>query len=462
MPAELTLAMDRAAQARAPYERMAFDRGETTRRIDQDGRLYVGLSNISKANVCGYLGAEVPNADALGLDPLKTYMLLRDPEELKRAAGTFNGLPLLDHHVPVTAERPRQDLIIGSTGTDAVYEHPYLKNTLSVWVADAIAGIENEEKRELSSAYHYDAEMTPGVYEGQRYDGVMRNIRGNHVVTCPSGRAGGDVVVGDSLPTEKPQMSKKHASLMAFLARGALLSAVLPKLAQDHKVDVAKLTEGITTKNWGDRKDAIVAAVKPKLAQDVSIDDVVKVIESLTGQAKEADVIAGDDPPADPAMDDEEEAKKKAEAEKVAKDAEEAKAKEEAEAKEKADKEAKEKPAMDAATVTALIAKNVEASNAKLRTEMLAQAKATREAENAVRPYVGELHIAQDSAEGVYRIALETLGVKTEGIHPSAFPAILAQCPKPNEQRRQAAPLAQDSKVDDDFSKLFPDATRLI
>jgi len=468
MAADTKLAMDRAAQARAPYERMAFDRGESTRRIDQDGRLYVGLSNISKANVCGYLGAEIPNAEALGLDPLRTYMLLRDPEELKKAAATFNGLPILDHHVPVTAERPRQDLIIGSTGTDAVYEHPYLKNTLSIWVADAIEGIESEEKRELSSAYHYDVEMTPGVYEGQRYDGVMRNIRGNHVVTCPSGRAGGDVVVGDSLPTPELHMSKKHASLMAFLARGALLSAVLPKLAQDHKVDVAKLTEGITTKNWAQRKDAIVAAIKPKLAQDVSIDDVVKVIESLTGQSKEADVIAGDEPaePKTTAMDDEEEARKKAEEEaakaKVAKDAE------EAAAKAKAEEEAKmkDKPAMDSKAVAELVEKSVAAAVAatttKLRAEMQAEGRAIREAENAVRPYVGELAIAQDSADGVYRLALETLGVKTDGIHPSAFPAILAQCQKPGEQRRQTPRIAQDSGADDEFSKMFPNATRLI
>lgn len=461
MPDTMKLAMDRAAQARAPYERMAFDRAETTRRIDQDGRLYVGLSNISKANVCGYLGAEIPNAEALGLDPLKTYMLLRDPEELKKAAGTFNGLPLLDHHVPVTAERPRQDLIIGSTGTDAVYEHPYLKNTLSVWVADAIEGIESEEKRELSSAYHYLAEMTPGVYEGQRYDGVMRDIRGNHVVTCPSGRAGGDVVVGDSLSTEKSHMSKKAIpSRMSVLARGALLS-VVPKLAQDHKVDFAKLVDGITTKNWLQRKDGIVAALTPKLAQDANVDDIVKVIDAITGQSTQADIVAGDDP----AMDDEEEAKKKAEAEKVAKDAEEAKAKEEAEAKEKADKEAKEKPAMDAATVTDLVAKSVaaavEANTVKLRAELTASARATREAENAVRPYVGELHIAQDSADGVYRVALETLGVKTEGIHPSAFPAILAQCQKPGEQRRTHTPIALDSSTDDAFSKMFPNAHRL-
>lgn len=465
MPAELKLAMDRAAQARAPYERMAFDRAETTRRIDQDGRLYVGLSNISKANVCGYLGAEIPNAEALGLDALKTYMLLRDPEELKKAAATFNGLPLLDHHVPVTAERPRQDLIIGSTGTDAEYVHPYLRNTLSVWVADAIEGIENEEKRELSSAYHYDAEMTPGVYEGQRYDGVMRNIRGNHVVTCPSGRAGGDVVVGDSLPTENFHMSKKHPSRMAVLARGALLFAVQPKLAMDHKLDFAKLVDGITTKNWAERAPGVLAALKSKLAQDANVDDIVKVIDALTGQSTQADIVAGDDTDPDKtAMDDEEEAKKTAEEEakaKLAKDAEEAAAA----AKKKEEEEAMNKPAMDSAAVTALVTKSVDAAvsanTTKLRAELKAEAQATRTAEAAVRPYVGEIALACDSADEVYRAAFEVLKVNVKDVHPSAFPAILAQCQKPGEQNRQAPRIAQDSKTGDDFSKLFPQSGRV-
>ena len=51
--------------------------------------------------------------------------------------------------------------------------------------------------------------MTPGVYEGHRYDGIMTNIRGNHVALVKDGRAGTDVVVQDAMPVgmrtwEKP------------------------------------------------------------------------------------------------------------------------------------------------------------------------------------------------------------------------------------------------------------------
>ena len=42
--------------------------------------------------------------------------------------------------------------------------------------------------------------MTPGDYQGEPYDGLMRDIVGNHVALVREGRAGADVVVGDMLP----------------------------------------------------------------------------------------------------------------------------------------------------------------------------------------------------------------------------------------------------------------------
>lgn len=444
--------------------KLAFDKG-SVRSFDTDGRLRVTRTAITMEQVVEYRGHELAPPDGVTLDPDRLYSVYRPGAEIEKAAATSNSIQLLVRHIPVTVDDPQTEVLAGTTGSDAEYIAPYLYNSLSVWTAEAIDLIKSEKQKELSAGYRYRLVPEPGVFQGQPFDFWMADLDFNHVALVERGRAGPTVVVGDSFPpTESNHMSKKAIpTRMSVLARGALLS-VMPKLATDHKVDFAKLVEGVTAKNWADRKDGIVATLKPKLAQDVSIDDVVAVINSLTGQSKEADIVAGDEP-VDPAMDDdEEEAKKKAEAEKVAKDAEEAAEKEKAEAEEK-EKNMK-KPAMDAATVTAMVAKSVEAAVAanttKLRAELQAEARATREAENAVRPYVGELHIAQDSAEGVYRTALQTLGVKVDGVHPSAFPAILAQCQKPGEQRRTHTSIALDSKPDDEFSKMFPNATRLI
>jgi hypothetical protein len=99
--------------------------------------------------------------------------------------------------VPVSAEDHQPDLVVGSTGTDAKFVAPYLTNSLVVWAQSAIDAIENETQKELSAAYRYRADMTPGSYNGERYDGVMRGIIGNHLAIVPEGRAGSDVVVAD-------------------------------------------------------------------------------------------------------------------------------------------------------------------------------------------------------------------------------------------------------------------------
>jgi uncharacterized protein len=238
-----TLAMDEA-----PAHGLAFDRA-SVRTYDRDGRLHVEISNISKAAVNPYIGREIPDWKTLGLDPDRIYQLLRDPDELAKAAPTFNNIPVLSRHVPVTADDHKPDLVIGSTGTDAAFEAPFLRNSLVLWARDAIEDVEREVKKELSSAYRYRADMTPGTYEGEPFDGVMRDIFGNHVALVREGRAGSDVVVGDAaIPKleEVFEMSKKDLlSRKGAIAMGALMIALKPKLAMDAKIDLAPLFKGV-------------------------------------------------------------------------------------------------------------------------------------------------------------------------------------------------------------------------
>src|SRR5579862_1167055 len=175
-------------------DRIALDRA-SVRTIDQDGHLHVAESNISRAAVNGYLGSEIPDGEALGLAPGRVYQLLRDPLELEKAAASFNGKPLLIVHKPQTAADHDRELTVGAIANPR-WEAPFLKAELSVWDAAAIAAINSGEQKELSSAYRYRADMTPGTYDGVPYDGVMRDIAANHVALVESGRAGSDVVVG--------------------------------------------------------------------------------------------------------------------------------------------------------------------------------------------------------------------------------------------------------------------------
>ena len=73
---------------------------------------------------------------------------------------------------------------------------------------------------------------------------------------------------------------------------------------------------------------------------------------------------------------------------------------------------------------------------------------AIRDAEKAIRPYVGELSVACDSADAVYRTALEMLNVpKVKDIHPSAYPTILGM-----QKKRGAANAANQPRLAVDSS----------
>lgn len=444
----------------------AFDK--SVRRIDADGRLHVELTNISKATVNPYRGDEIPNSQALGLDPNKVYMLLRDPKELEKAAPTFNGIPLLSVHIQVSAKNPEKDSVVGTTGTDAVFEAPYLKNSLSIWDAQAIAGVETKEQCEISCAYRYVADMTPGEYEGASYDGVMREIVGNHVALVDVGRAGPDVLVADRDPFKEMDMKKVSGKTIAV--RAALKAMLRPTLAVDASLkDLNKLIGTVTTKTMAADTARIVAAFKTaKIACD---EDMVKAaVESANDESEEE------------AHKDEVEGGEKANREldkdhpdregeddvgggfvldrilkilegKVPDDVlEQIKAAAKAPAEDESEEEDHEDDVNGGEKANKTLEKERKAMDAAIKLaqdQTIARMNAIADARETVYPIVGKLG-AMDSAEGVYKFALDQMGVDVKDVHPSAYRAlVLAHTPKPK--------MAADSG-DSDFWKHFPGA----
>lgn len=511
------------------YMLLALDRA-SVRRYDTDGRLHIETAHISKANVCPYLGKEIPNAELLGLKPKTVYQLLRDPDELAKAAKSSNNIQLLIKHDPVSANDPKKDLVIGSTGTDAVWNEPYLDNSLVVWDQDAIDGIESSTQKELSAGYYYTADMTPGIYDGVAYDGVMRNIRFNHVALVVEGRAGDDVVVGDSM--ENLTMNrKKLLSRKAAMAKGAIAVCLSPRLAQDAKFDLITVLADVTSANWKEKKKTVIDWIgklpvtnfKDKPAMDAGIEDVVKLLDSLDGEELDGGVVqspdagnpdqnlegskaktgAGmDDPTAaisallkgkisdedlahvleliqTPAGDEDENeevdefmkkltgktnGKKEGSAagaegsidQEIGKGASlNLPAKPAIEAGGKIQESPKvEKAAMDAAILKA---------KQETKSEVTKQLRDIAEAEKIVKPYIGEV-MAQDSAEDVYRLALDHYKIDLEGVHPSAFKAMVKLLPLPGEEgaeKKQRSKMAHDSSNVVKFKERFPTAGKV-
>lgn len=337
---------------------------KSMRSYDGNGHLIVERTIITKVAVNPYFGREIPNHENLGLEPDKIYNLLRDPKELEKALSSFKGVQLLIKHTPVSADDPHNDLTVGSVGTDIEVEGNDVYASLRVFDKYAIELIESGKLQELSAGYSYTADMTPGEFNGQGYDGVMRNIHGNHVALVERGRIGRDAIISDGLPIELMESSMK-------LKKGAI--------------------------------EAIAAKLKPIVAMDGDItSDIVEgviktVADNMLPQSPEAE-----DEEAE--VGDVEKAKAKAEDE-----AEEAAEAEDDEAEaEDEESDCKAKPAMDADAIKAAA---------------VAQVNALWQAREDVKPLVGV--VAMDSAEAVYKYALQQKGISTKGVHPSAYKSMV-------------------------------------
>lgn len=384
-----------------PTECLAFDRA-SVRTIDANGRLQISRTNISKANVNGYYGREIPRSEELGLEPNKLYRLWRHPDELRKAAKSFNNIPVLSKHIPDFPTDPPNEFRVGVTHSNAEFDGTYLTVGMSIWDNSAIAGIESGEQRELSASYKYVADMTPGVTpDGEPYDGVMRDIFGNHEALVPDGRAGPDVLVADSLPPELNHMRK-------------------------HKVA------------------AIRATLKPLLAQDADLEaEVRKALLALDEAEKEDEK---ENKTADEEDDDEKDKKKTADDED---DEEDKDKKKTAEDEDDEEDDKVSKTAMDSAIRLAADSATKKAAE---------NFRKIREAEQVVRPLIGDV-VAMDSAEDVYRTALEQSGVDIAGVHPSAYPALVKMAISQKENSHPV--IAQDSASVSEFEKAFPTAGKL-
>ncbi len=258
---------------------IAFD-ASSSRRYDTNGFLHVDLTPITKEQVVHYLGIEIPRWREHGLDPQKEYWGYRPADEIEKAASTFNGLPvMLNHHV-VTPDTPAKDYQVGHTGTDAEWSAPYLENSLIITDRMGIEGIENGTYRQISAAYRYDPDFTPGVFDGKPYDFVIRNMRGNHVALVKKGRAGPDVVVADAEPEKFMNESQVEA---AEVGAAEAIKELASLIVGVHYVD----PETGETKDMtqDEDKNAAIGRLLDVLSQYVPEDAIGKLKDELTDLA---------------------------------------------------------------------------------------------------------------------------------------------------------------------------------
>ncbi|AFU62290.1 head maturation protease [Acinetobacter phage phiAC-1] len=352
---------------------LAFDR--SARSYDKNGHLRVDKTIITKAAVNPYSGSSIPNWKELGLDPNKEYMLLRDPEELRKALPTFEGLQLLKRHIPVDASQPEKESTIGSIGTEITMDDEgRVWSSLRVFDQEGINYIESRALGELSAGYAYTPDMTAGTWNGIPYDGIMREIHGNHVAIVERGRIGSDAIIADSI----------EGQLMTIKLKNGSLAKLQKQLGMDSLEDVRKT----------------VLAVHSSLALDAD-DDKKAEDEDEDKKAEDEDIVEDSE-------EDDKKAKDEDKQTQADKDNEsEAMRLKAREKREEKDRDEDKKHAMDAAEV---------------RGSIMNIFKAGRE----VEPLVGAIALDGFSSDHeVYAYALKQKGVDTTGINTAGLAALV-------------------------------------
>lgn len=215
----------------------------TARKIDDNGFLFIKGCPISSFGIFDY------GAGQLGLpgDPNRIVKVYRpesavnDPE----AIDSFKNVPFIVDHEMLSgfdnddsAEAPEDKGVDGVLTANVYYEAPWMRGDLKVFSRKAQRALKGG-KKDLSLGYSCDFELTPGVFDGQPYEVIQTNLRGNHIALVDEGRVPGarvlDGLCFDHLnfevrPSDEDQQMMKGKRSAAADNAVEQLKALIPAL----------------------------------------------------------------------------------------------------------------------------------------------------------------------------------------------------------------------------------------
>lgn len=163
--------------------------------IDNNGWWKIKDNPLSKEGVFPYLGKQISDS----LEPNQIYYVYRPASEITNpeTVESFNGVPLIDEHEMIGEgftsydDRPAGGVVFNTKPDDG-----RLLGDIKIFSENLKEEIESG-KKELSMGYLCNYVPERGVFNGQTYDFIQKDLRGNHVALVKNGRMGSDVRVYD-------------------------------------------------------------------------------------------------------------------------------------------------------------------------------------------------------------------------------------------------------------------------
>lgn len=214
---------------------------------------------------------------------------LRPPDEVfsPKSLETLKLIPVTNDHptVLVNADNAKQ-LAVGWTGELVKKNDQFLETTLTIHDNSAIQDVEGG-KHELSCGYESELDETPGVFQGEPYDVIQRNIQYNHVALVAKGRAGpqvrlkldsDDAILFEDQDTKGGKMDKLMIGGKEFEVSPEMKAAIEAEMAklQQMEMDMAEMK-----KDMGGKEEK-------KAELEVELDSAKKEKDALQAKYDEA------------------------------------------------------------------------------------------------------------------------------------------------------------------------------
>ena len=220
------------------------------------------------------------------------------PESL----ASFAGKAITSEHPPVLLDAENtKDYQVGFSGTEVVYDNGFVKAVMTITDKDAIDRIMRGDAREVSAGYRVSYDPTPGVTDsGEHYDGIQKEIVGNHIAVVRRGRAGPQVklhldrqdAADPSLFSieEKTTMSAKVVFDGAEFEVSESVALAITKEREDARMsyeDMKKKYDGMMAEasKMKEEMDAMEKELKGKMdAAEGRADALAEQVEELTAE----------------------------------------------------------------------------------------------------------------------------------------------------------------------------------
>ena len=254
--------------------------GVTSQRtITEEGYLVVPGA-VARTGVQDYRAGEL-GLDAAGADASKVVRLYRPADEVfhPNSLASFAAKPVTINHPPEGVNADNWKAKAVGDVHDVAKAGDLMSAKLIIRDKAAIRAV-MDGKQQLSNGYSFDLDMTPGTApDGSAYDGIQRNIRGNHVAIVDCARGGPSLRIADQKPGEQPMATKTIVIDGISIELETLQASLVEKIVGDAKknekaaIDLATAAEARAV-----AADAALAAEKTASAKIVA-DHAVAIAE---------------------------------------------------------------------------------------------------------------------------------------------------------------------------------------